>query len=346
MNRTIRASIRATRQFALVAVILVGPAEGLSAQTRINWRPALEDSVLSDRWEMRREVVAVARVAVESLSVAGRQRFVDLLERELDGTIPVVAEPGCCDEESYGGYLADLIWIVERFNSPRATPLLARQGIAWSMGSRFQVARAGDVAVPMLLETWERTPTIRHGVIRTFGIMVGFADSTGAPLSSGSRATARRIIMAGFESAEPWQRRAASQAAEDAADASYLPVLRYLETTDSATLDGHRYVALGAASIAWRLADDSAGASFVRRAAKLRESLGSWCETAAGGPPGQCRSLHAKLDAAETAMARGAVNAARGVSTALVNQLEGMGADRVGSTWYALLRGQALDLIR
>lgn len=322
------------------------PVVSAQAQTRIMWRPEIEDSILSSRWEERRSAVALARIAIDSLSQAGRGRFVELLQRELDQTIPVQQEPGCCDEESYGSYLADLIWIVERFNDPRATPLLARQGIAWSMGSRFQVARAGDAAVPMLLGTWDRTPTIRHGVIRTFGIMVGYADSVGSPLSGESRLAARRAILDGFASPEPWLRRASTNAASESNDPSYLPILRYLAQTDTATLQGRRYVSLGAAQAAGTLVADSGSVNQGDRFLRFRESLEVWCGQDPSRPNGVCNSLRAKLDAAEAAIARGNPNAARGQTRALVQEIEAKGAVVFGPICYALLLGGAQSLVK
>lgn len=344
--KTPRVAARASLVCLVVLVLSYVVILPASAQVRILWDRSIEDSLLSPDWTTRQWAVSIAQLAPDSLSLTGRERALELLQRELDETIPVVIPPDCCAEEGYAGYLSQLIYIVERFNDPRATPLLARQGIAWSMSSRFQVARAGDAAVPMLVGTWDRTPPIRHGVVATFGIMVRYADSVSAPLSAISRETARRYILDGLAAPESWLRRSAVDAALTTRDPSYLPVLRLIAERDQAVVRGRRYVALRAGAAANTLAADSASVSVDRRLSALNQQVAIWCSAHSNAPPGLCQSLEAKLDAGSASLARGNKNAAKGQFRAFGQEVQAKGEATFGPVWYAALVGNASALVQ
>lgn len=98
---------------------------------------------------------------------------------------------------------------------------------------RFNIASTGDSAVPALLESWETTPSLRNGVVITFGIMLWYVENTGRTLETAGRVIARRHLLRSAVAEESWLRAAFVEAADWTNDPTYLPLIR---ATESATV--------------------------------------------------------------------------------------------------------------
>ena len=101
--------------------------------------------------------------------------------------------------------------------------------IVISDSARVMIAAAGDAAIASLLRAWEAQPSVRHGVIVTFGMMLWYADSAGRPLSAENRTLIRRHLLRAAVAGESWHRQAFLDAAEWTHDASYLPLVRGID---------------------------------------------------------------------------------------------------------------------
>lgn len=101
--------------------------------------------------------------------------------------------------------------------------------IAISDSTRVMIAAAGDAAIGALLDAWDAQPTVRHGIIVTFGMMLWYADSAGRPLTDAHRTLVRRHLLRAAVAEESWHRQAFLEAAEWTHDASYLPLVRGID---------------------------------------------------------------------------------------------------------------------
>ena len=101
--------------------------------------------------------------------------------------------------------------------------------VAICAATRVQLASAGDAGVPPLLHTWEAQPSVRHGVIVTFGMMLWYADSASRPLSAEHRILARRHLLRAAVAEESWHRQAFLEAAEWTHDSTYHPLVSAIE---------------------------------------------------------------------------------------------------------------------
>lgn len=101
--------------------------------------------------------------------------------------------------------------------------------IAISDSSRVMIAAAGDAGIATLLRAWDDQPSVRHGIIVTFGMLLWYADSAGRPLTPENRALVRRHLLRAAVAEESWHRSAFLEAAEWTHDASYLPLVRGID---------------------------------------------------------------------------------------------------------------------
>jgi hypothetical protein len=101
--------------------------------------------------------------------------------------------------------------------------------VATSDSARVMIAAAGDAAIGSLLHAWEVQPSVRHGIIVTFGMMLWYADSAERPLTPENRALIRRHLLRAAVAEESWHRLAFLEAAEWTHDASYLPLVRGID---------------------------------------------------------------------------------------------------------------------
>jgi hypothetical protein len=113
--------------------------------------------------------------------------------------------------------------------------------VAICASTRMQVAASGATGIAALLRAWEGQPTVRHGVIVTFGMMLWYADSAGRPLSPEHRTLVRRHLLRASVAEESWLRQAFLEAAEWTHDATYLPLVRGIDPRSSAVakLENH-----------------------------------------------------------------------------------------------------------
>ena len=112
--------------------------------------------------------------------------------------------------------------------------LLDLSNVAISDSTRVMIAAAGDGGIATLLRAWEAHPSVRHGVIVTFGMMLWYADSAGRPLTADHRILVRRHLLRAAVAEESWHRQAFLEAAEWSHDASYLPLVRGIDPRASA----------------------------------------------------------------------------------------------------------------
>jgi hypothetical protein len=304
-----------------------------------------EDSLLSVRWDIR--AFALFRVSAypAAISSAGRDRLVQLLGREIDGTIAPPTADMIDDEEGYPEYLANLTDLVARFNDPRATPYFIRVGIAYSAGARFQVAAAGDPAVDGLVQTWASAPPIRPGVVTTFGFMIQYADSTGHPLTTAHRATVRQYLLLAAVDSAPWVRAAFVDAAQATGDPTYAPMLQYLALHDSAMIEGDRYVARDAGKTATALLARASSRSVSDLLQALAEQANAACAAGWVTPSEQCQSLTAKIVTAKDAIVHSQPNVAMNALQALQAELNAQRDKHVNEIAFALINGNVSYLI-
>lgn len=304
-----------------------------------------EDSILSPRWDIRDFALFRLSHFPGSISSTGRNRLVELFQREIDGTITPPTDSMLDDEEGYPGYLADLTNLVARFNDPRATPYFVRVGIAYSAGARFQVAAAGDPTVDGLVQTWAAAPPIRPGVVTTFGFMIQYADSTGHPLTAAHRTTVQEYLLLAATDSAPWVRAAFVDAAQATGDPTYAPILQYLAAHDSAMIEGDRYVAHDAGKAAAALLASASARSVSDLLRAVSEQADAACAAGWITPSQECQSLLAKIAAAQDAVARNEPKVAASTLPALQAELDAQRGKHVTEPAYALLSGNVTYLM-
>lgn len=250
---------------------------------------AAEDSLQSSVWRSRDAAVYRLSLHPDRISSVGIGRLIALLEREMDGSAP--PPPPTVDEEAYPQYVQRLTNLVERYNDPRATPLLARQGIAFSMNSRFQVAAAGDVAMPHLRAAWNENANLRPAVIHTVGLAIRWADSLDRPLSPDNRRAALEMMLRGYASVDVSERRAFVTAAEVARLGTITELVRHLATTDSTMLEGARFVARAAEALLPALTAQRSSSTDAQLTAELVTMTGAVCEIGWISDEALCQAL-------------------------------------------------------
>jgi hypothetical protein len=113
--------------------------------------------------------------------------------------------------------------------------LVVRPEIGHCNTTRFRLASAGAAALPALVESWEATPSLRHGVAVTFGIMLWYSENTERHLVQADRVVARRHLLRCAVAEEKWLRHAFVEAVDWTNDPSYLAlVMRIGPTTATA----------------------------------------------------------------------------------------------------------------
>ena len=104
-----------------------------------------------------------------------------------------------------------------------------RPEIAHDHAARYRMAATGSAAVPDLIEGWHATPTLRAGILVTFGILLWYAENAGAPLSREDRVLARRHLIRGAAAEEGWIRQGFIEAAEWTHDPIWIPLVRRVD---------------------------------------------------------------------------------------------------------------------
>jgi hypothetical protein len=329
--------------FALLLVLTLLAPSNVSGQG-ITPISTLENSLTAAEWPVRARAVSALTRRAPEITASGLTRLIDVLREELDGTSSVV---GGDDEggEAYSEYIMMLTNLVTRFNDPRATPLLARQGIAITNGSVFQVAASGDAGIGPLIGTWNENENLRPAVIRTIGQMRHFADSTGSPLSTQTRATIGDLLLAASSADVPWVRRAFVDAAAVVGDPVYLPLVSDLSANDQANIDGMRYVAREAGNLVPRLEQRRTSSTPASLLQALQGAQAATCRIGWVSGSGICNSLESKLDAAANALTRGNANAASNQLDAFLAEVSAQRGKAVNENAYLLLSDNAQYLI-
>lgn len=335
------------RTIALKTAVLLLLAATVPARVNAQAVPsiaALEDSLTSPAFSARASAVAALSERAPQITAMGLTRLIDLLRAELDGT----AARGAAEEEGdegYSQYMMMLTQLVSRFNDPRATPVLARQGIALGGGAAFQVAMAGDAAIPPLVATWNRNLYLRAGVIRTMAHTRYYADSTGAPLSADSRTTIDEYLLRAMVAPKAWLRHAFVDAVAIIGDPTYLPLTQDMGANDPASLHGIRYVARDAGKLVPVLEQRRASASPGSLLEGLQARERAACRAEWITNAGICNSLGVKLNAAAAGIARGQNTVGRNVLDAFLSELAAQRGKAVNEHAYVLLAGNAQYLI-
>jgi hypothetical protein len=306
--------------------------------------PTWEGTLTAPEWPLRARAVRRLSRHASAITATGLTRLIDLLRSELDGTASHIGGENE-DGEAYSEYIMTLTHLVARFNDPRATSLLARQGIALTNSSVFQVAMAGDAGIAPLVATWNENEHLRDGVIVTMGQMRFYADSTQAPLSAASRATIDDYLLRASAEPAPWVRQAFVDAVETIGDPVYLPIVSDMSAHDTATINGKRYVARNAGMIAPVLLQRREATAPLSLFASLQAQESAACrvEWLTGG--GICNSLSVKLTAAARGLARGQAAVARNVLDAFLSELTAQRGKAVNEHAYILLAGNAQYLM-
>lgn len=304
-----------------------------------------EDSILSSSWSARAFALFRLSQFPKSISATGRDRLVQLLGRELDGTIAPPAPNVDQGEEGYAEYIGTLTDLVSLFNDPRAIPYFARLGVAHSNGARFQVAAAGDAGIDDLVTTWNAAPSIRAGIATTLGLIIGYADSTGRPITSSHRATVRQYLLLAATDSAPWVRAAFVDGAEASGDPSYLPVLQYLAAHDTAAIDGDRYVAREASTAATHLTVRLSSKTAAALIQALSEQVMALCSAGWASPSGVCESFEAKVRAAQAALGRSQPDVTIQALHALQDEADAQRDKHLTETGYALVSGNITSLL-
>jgi hypothetical protein len=258
--------------------------------------PTLENTLTAPEWPVRAQAVRRLSRSASEISATGLTRLIDLLRSELDGTASHIGGENE-DGEAYSEYIMTLTHLVARFNDPRATPVLARQGIGLTNSSVFQVAMAGDAGIAPLVATWNANEHLRDAVIVTMGQMRFYADSAREPLSAASRATIDDYLLRASAALTPWVRQAFVDAVEAIGDPVYLPTVGDISAHDTATINGKRYVARNAGMILPVLLQRREATATVSLLASLQAQESSACRMEWIPNAGICNSLGVKLNA-------------------------------------------------
>lgn len=304
-----------------------------------------EDALLSTDFAERAGAVLHLSMSPGEISPAGRARLIELLGRELDGTIPT--DPADLGEEAYAEHMLRLTALVVRLRDGRATAPLARQGIAVSTGARFQLAAAGDAGVALLAAQWDREG-LRAAIVRTLGLAMEYARLESSPLARESRIAIREYLLRAADAEDPWLRHAFVDAVEHAADPTYLPLIDRIALTDGAVIDGRRYVAEHAERIAPALRAALAEAPTAALMERLGEAIEAFCRVDADTGPrrGVCRAATNRWSAADRHLASGRTAEAREVLLELRTHLDAaLDAGAISAAEHALLAGAATQIV-
>ena len=302
-----------------------------------------EDALGSNDWTARARAVTELALRAPEISAGGLTKLITLLDSELAGTASQAGPEE--DDEAYGQYIMQLTALITRFNDPRATPLLAKQGIAITRGAVFQVAMAGDAGIGPLVGAWNENPALRPAVVRTMGEMRYYADSTGTGISATTRGTIDDYLLRAAVAAEPWLRHAFVDAAGATRDARYLSLVADLAANDGATIDGRRYVAGDAARLVPALQSSRAAATPRSIVDGLLANQRSACTLGWITGAGICNSLRAKLAAARTSIVAGDNATARGQLGDLLDELSAQRGKSVSERAYSLLAENTTYLV-
>ncbi len=219
-----------------------------------------------------------------------------------------------------------------RPNESEAERPLDPARVAICATTRVQLASAGDTGVPLLLAAWEGQPSVRHGVIVTFGMMLWYADSTERPLAAPHRHLARRHLLRAAAAEESWLRQAFLEAAEWTHDPTYLPLVRQVDPKSPviAKLERHRDLTLPGELLA-----------------SLREQFDVAREEGWFSDDGLVRSLRTSFQTAAASYADLDVRGARAALTAAqVNLGQARGRGVVAEAWLLLSEGITMLLTR
>ena len=198
-----------------------------------------------------------------------------------------------------------------------------RPEIAHCHAARYRVASAGAPSVPELVAGWETTPTLRAGIIVTFGILLWYAENTGAPLSRGDRVLARRHLIRGAGAEEAWIRQGFVEAAEWTHDPIWIPLVRRLDPKTP---------------VAGRLEAEHRARSAGELVAALEELWEALCGEAWVADAGLCRSTQLGFSTAQAAIERRDGRTARAA-------LAAMGVN-IGAARGRGVRAEAYDLLK
>lgn len=198
-----------------------------------------------------------------------------------------------------------------------------RPEIAHDHAARYRMASAGALSVPELVAGWDTTPTLRAGIIVTFGILLWYAENAGTPLSRADRVLARRHLIRGAGAEEAWIRQGFIEAAEWTHDPIWIPLVRRV---DPASLVGRRLDAEHRVRTAGEL---------VSALEELWEAL---CAEGWVTDPGLCRSTQLGFSTAQAAVERLDGRTARAALAAM--------SVNVGAARGRGVRSESYDLLK
>jgi hypothetical protein len=302
----------------------------------------LESELTAAEWPVRARAVSALTDRPREITAAGLTRLIELLRSELDGTMPDGDGEG---EEAFGEYIMMLTHLITRFDDARATPVLARQGIALVNGAMFHVAMAGDAAIAPLIGTWNENENLRPAVVRTLAHMRFYADSTNRSISTGTRATIDDYLLLSSNAEAEWLRRAFVDAVGTVRDPAFLPLIREMAANDPAEIDGMRYVSRDASRLLPALEQRQSFSTPASLLQALREREESACRIGWIVGAGICTSLEMKMQGAADALARGQPLIARNQLEALLAELAAQRGRGVNEAAYLLIAGNAAYLI-
>jgi hypothetical protein len=177
-----------------------------------------------------------------------------------------------------------------------------RPEIAHCHATRYRIASSGAVAVPELVDGWHATPTLRSGIIVTFGILLWYAENAGTALSREDRVMARRHLIRGAGAEEAWIRQGFIEAAEWTHDPVWIPLVRRVDP---------------ASPVARRLEGEHRVRSAAELLMALEELWAALCEEGWVVDAGLCRSTQLGFQTAQLAIDRSDHRTTRAVLAAM-----------------------------
>ena len=198
-----------------------------------------------------------------------------------------------------------------------------RPEIAHCHAARYRIASAGAVSVPELVEGWHVTPTLRAGIIVTFGILLWYAENAGTPLARADRVMARRHLIRGAGAEEAWIRQGFIEAAEWTHDPVWIPLVRWVDPMSA---------------VARRLEGEHRVRSAAEHLAALEELWTALCEEGWVVDAGLCRSTQLGFQTAQLAVERSDHRTARAVLAAMGVNVSGARGRGVRSEAYDLFK--------
>ena len=255
-------------------------------------------------------VAALGMLSLPQIPAAVRTRLIALLEAEgvtmKSGTLPTVASDTISDE-TYPGYITALATLVLEFADTRSLRGLALTGLGISRTIQNFVVQNGAQSLPFLDEAYT-SPTARHSVLLTWGLMLSPSGST---LTTAQKQTIKQKLL----SAVTIDALGVVWAARLGGLADLEPVVKAIAASSSDPIVSSRAAQVDTILNAARASQTN---SAILTGA--RDWLTAMCLGSTGARHGACQSLDNHFDDSIKHLTQGNGNAERNALSALIDK--------------------------